>query len=146
MTQMAKPSSPSRLANKLRLTSLALGNATLKELCGRFAEVNPTVLTIENCYKWMRGKTEPRVSSVYSDWALVLGGGLTASFIAASTFDEFAAAVQAFHSIPEAALAKLREQSSVPLQTTGSPGAYRASAQIGREGSKHRRGKISGRL
>lgn len=123
MTRMAKPSSSSFLANKLRLTSLALGNATHKELCGRFAEVNPgTVFTIENCYKWMRGKTEPRVSSVYGDWASVLGGGLTASFIAASTFDEFATAVQALYSVPDAALAKLREQSSDPLQVAIGPG------------------------
>lgn len=98
----------SALSRKLQLTSIALGCPTSKELCARFAAVNPnTAFTVQNAYKWVRGKATPRLSSVYEDWARVLGEGFTGSFVAASTFDEFAVEVQARHQVPDAALARL---------------------------------------
>ncbi|MEW5422895.1 hypothetical protein [Amorphus sp. 3PC139-8] len=108
------------LSRKLRLTALALGCATNKELCARFATVNPnTAFTAQNAYKWVGGKATPRLSSVYEDWARVLGEDLTASFVAAASFKEFAAAVQERHPLPEAALARLErdrvEGRAVPL-------------------------------
>lgn len=83
-----------QLASKLQLTAAALGCATGKELCVRFAAVNPaTAFTLENAYKWMRGKAQPRMSSVYEDWAAVLDVGLTSQFVAAASFEAFAEAL-----------------------------------------------------
>ena len=95
---------------KLQLTSLALGCSTSKELCARFAAVNPeTAFTTQNAYKWVRGKATPRLSSVYEDWARILGGGLAASFVAASSFDEFAQMIGRHFPVPDSALTKLRQ-------------------------------------
>ncbi len=99
------------LAAKLRLTSRALGCTTSKELCARFATVNPgTAFTPQNAYKWLGGKAMPRVSSVYDDWARILGPEVSASFISAASFDEFAAALTAQFDLPEAAVAELRPE------------------------------------
>lgn len=104
------------LSAKLRLTSRALGCTTSKELCARFAAVNAsTAFTPQNAYKWLGGKAMPRVSSVYDDWARILGPETTASFIAASSFDEFAAALMAQYDLPDAAVAELRPE--VPATT-----------------------------
>ena len=82
------------LSRKLQLTTIALGCPTSKELCARFAAVNPnTAFTAQNAYKWVRGKATPRLSSVYEDWARVLGDDFTGAFVAASTFEEFARTV-----------------------------------------------------
>lgn len=84
-----------QLAMKLQLTAAALGCTTGKELCGRFAAVNPaTAFTVENAYKWMRGKARPRLSSVYDDWAAVLGLGLSPQFLAAASFEALAEALR----------------------------------------------------
>lgn len=108
---------------KLQLTSLALGCSTSKELCARFAAVNPeTAFTVQNAYKWVRGKATPRLSSVYDDWARILGGGLAASFVAASSFDEFAQTVRRHLPVPDAALARLRQDQSTPPALAGSVG------------------------
>ena len=84
-----------QLAMKLQLTAAALGCTTGKELCGRFAAVNPaTAFTVENAYKWMRGKARPRLSSVYDDWAAVLGLGLSPQFLATASFEALAEALK----------------------------------------------------
>ncbi|KFC64943.1 hypothetical protein FG93_04965 [Bosea sp. LC85] len=121
--QMAEASR--HLALKLRLTSLVLGCSTHKELCARFAASNGTTLFVpQNAYKWMSGKAMPRVSSVYEDWARVLGGGLTAPFLtapfltapflASSSFEEFQDAVCTRFVVPETALSALRAQAGLP--------------------------------
>ena len=103
------------LALKLRLTSLALGCSTHKELCARFATSNGTTLFVpQNAYKWLSGKAMPRVSSVYEDWARVLGGALTAPFLASSSFEEFQEAVCTRFVVPETALSALRAQAGLP--------------------------------
>lgn len=110
----------SELSRKLQLTTIALGCPTSKELCARFAAVNPnTAFTAQNAYKWMRGKATPRLSSVYEDWARVLGDDFTGAFVAASSFEEFARHVQLRHRVPEAALAKL---STAPADVGSSAG------------------------
>ncbi len=97
------------LSAKLRLTSRALGCTTSKELCARFAGVNPaTAFTPQNAYKWLGGKAMPRVSSVYDDWARMLAHDFSASFISASSYDEFAGALTAQYDLPEAVIAELR--------------------------------------
>ena len=112
----SKPDQGKVLANKLRLTSLVLGCSTNKELCSRFASVNPsTAFVAQNAYKWLGGKAMPRVSSVYEDWAQVLGGGVSAPFIASSSFDEFAAALGKLYSVPQKALASLQQELAPPV-------------------------------
>lgn len=114
-TSSSKPAQGKVLANKLRLTSLVLGCSTNKELCARFAAINPaTAFIAQNAYKWLGGKAMPRVSSVYEDWAQVLGGGVSAPFIASSSFDEFAAVLGKLFSVPEQALANLRQELGLP--------------------------------
>lgn len=104
-----------QLALKLRLTSLALGCSTNKELCARFATSNPATLFVpQNAYKWLSGKAMPRVSSVYQDWARVLGGALTGPFLASSSFDEFQDAVCTRFMVPETALSALRIEAGLP--------------------------------
>lgn len=112
------------LAAKLRLTSRALGCTTSKELCARFAAVNPgTAFTPQNAYKWLGGKAMPRVSSVYDDWARLFGPEVTASFISASSFDEFAAVVTTQFGLPETVVAELRpEAPPTTAERRGGPG------------------------
>jgi hypothetical protein len=102
------------LALKLRLTSLALGCSTHKELCARFAAINRTTLFVpQNAYKWLSGKAMPRASSVYEDWVRVLDGALTAPFIASSSFQEFQDAICTRFAVPETALAILRTEAGL---------------------------------
>src|SRR4051812_3166054 len=88
------------VALKLKLTLVVLGISP-KDLCRRFTSVNPlTAFTIQNAYKWLGGKSAPRMSQVYNEWARILGGDLTGSFIAAASFEEFATALSAQYTIP----------------------------------------------
>lgn len=103
------------LALKLRLTSLVLCCSTHKELCARFATSNQTTQFVpQNAYKWLSGKAMPRASSVYEDWARVLGGALTAPFLASSSFEEFQDAVCTRFVVPETALSALRAEAGLP--------------------------------
>ncbi len=103
-----------QLAMKLQLTAVALGCTTGKELCNRFAAVNPaTAFTVENAYKWMRGKARPRLSSVYEDWAAVLGLGLSPQFLATASFEALAEALSPHFFLSEetiAGIAAAREE------------------------------------
>lgn len=104
------------VALKLKLTLVALGSSP-KDLCRRFAAVNSTTaFTAQNAYKWLGGKSAPRISQVYNEWACILGGNLTGSFIAAASFEEFATSLSAHYNVPSTTLAELmREASSTRL-------------------------------
>ncbi|MGO4740179.1 hypothetical protein AB4099_26775 [Bosea sp. 2KB_26] len=121
------------LALKLKLTALALGCPTNKELCARFAAVNPATLFVtQNAYKWLSGKAMPRASSVYEDWARVLGGSLTAPFLASSSFEEFQQAICTRFGVPETVLATLRGEAGlppVPVPVPVTPSAARAGSR-----------------
>ncbi|CAH1672123.1 hypothetical protein [Chelatococcus asaccharovorans] len=96
------------LAAKLQLTSLALNCTTHKEICARFSSVNAlTAFTPQNAYKWLKGKATPRLSSVYSDWAAVLGGHLTPTFIATSSIVEFSEALRISYALSETAISRV---------------------------------------
>ncbi|MBN9439257.1 hypothetical protein [Bosea sp. (in: a-proteobacteria)] len=124
------------LALKLRLTSVVLGCSTSKELCARFAASNRATLFVpQNAYKWLGGKAMPRASSVYEDWARVLGGMLAAPFLASSSFDEFQDALSAHFAVPETVLTELRAEAGLPaapVQAAGAvPSARRSGQQLG---------------
>ena len=105
------------VALKLKLTLVVLG-VSPKDLCRRFSSVNPnTAFTIQNAYKWLGGKSAPRISHVYNEWASILGGDLTGSFIAAASFEEFAATLSARYKIPSTTLADLMRGSPSDRQT-----------------------------
>lgn len=111
----AAPEAGNHLAPKLRLTSLALGCSTNKELCARFAQCNPLTLFIpQNAYKWLSGKATPRASSVYEDWAKVLGNPFTAPFLAYASFEEFQALVGKHFTLPQTALDGIRVEAGLP--------------------------------
>ena len=100
------------VALKLKLTLVVLGISP-KDLCRRFSSVNPaTAFTIQNAYKWLGGKSAPRISQIYNEWACILGGDLTGSFIAAASFEEFATALSAQYKIPSTTLAELMREVS----------------------------------
>jgi hypothetical protein len=99
---------------KLKLTLVVLGISP-KDLCRRFTSVNPTTaFTIQNAYKWLGGKSAPRILKVYNEWASILGGDLTGSFISAASFEEFATALSVHYKIPGTTLAELRREASPP--------------------------------
>jgi hypothetical protein len=103
-----------QLALKLKLTSVVLGCSTYKELCARFAACNRATLFVpQNAYKWLSGKAMPRASSVYEDWARVLGGVLGAPFLASSSFGEFQDEICVHFAVPETALLELRAEAGL---------------------------------
>ncbi|MXQ12631.1 hypothetical protein [Microvirga makkahensis] len=110
------------VALKLKLTLVALGISP-KDLCRRFSAVNSaTSFTLQNAYKWLGGKSAPRMSQVYDEWARILGGDLTGSFIAAASFEEFATSLSAHHRVPTTTLAELmREASSTGQASSAFP-------------------------
>jgi hypothetical protein len=109
-----------QLAMKLQLTAAALGCTTGKELCGRFAAVNPaTAFTVENAYKWMRGKARPRLSSVYEDWAAVLGLGLSPQFLATASFEALAEALRPHFFLSEETIAGIAQANEEPEAAAG---------------------------
>ena len=112
-----------QLAMKLQLTAAALGCTTGKELCGRFAAVNPaTAFTVENAYKWMRGKARPRLSSVYDDWAAVLGLGLSPQFLAAASFEALAEALRPHVFLSEETIAGIADGAAKVEADAAAPG------------------------
>ena len=61
-------------AAKLRLAAATLGCSSRKEFCARFRSVNPaTQCDIDRLNKWVQGRPLPRASSVYADFAAVIG-------------------------------------------------------------------------
>ncbi|MGM0560708.1 MAG: hypothetical protein ACQETX_06550 [Pseudomonadota bacterium] len=94
------------VSEKLNLTAIALGCLTRKELCAAFFQINPnTVLSLQNCYNWLGGRSTPRSFSFYEDWALVLDLDEGPHFIMTSTLAAFAERVAARMNLPDAMLA-----------------------------------------
>ena len=90
----------SPLALKLKLTMTALGMSP-KDLCNRFVAVNAgTAMTQQNVYKWLSGRSTPRLFQVYDDWARVLGNDITGAFIAAASVKEFSTFISAKFEVP----------------------------------------------
>ena len=74
----------------------ALGCASRKEFCARFRAVNPaTQCDLERLNKWMQGRSLPRVSSVYADFAAVIGTSRPGNWVAECAIEAFAAELAA---------------------------------------------------
>jgi hypothetical protein len=83
-------------AARLRITALALGCATKKDLCARFQAANPqTQCDLDRLHKWTQGRALPRSAQVYEDWAKVLGTTRTGAWLATCAMDSFLAEVSA---------------------------------------------------
>lgn len=79
-------------AEKLRLTSVALGCVSQKELCARFFAVNrATHCTLPRLQKWMQGRAMPRSGQFYEDWVKVLGLDREGGWMVRCTKDELRA-------------------------------------------------------
>ncbi|HSP23984.1 MAG TPA: hypothetical protein VLQ65_02305 [Saliniramus sp.] len=122
------------VARKLDLTAIALGCLTRKELCAAFFEVNPnTVLTLQNCYNWLGGRSTPRSFSLYEDWAQVLGLDEGPHFIMTSTLAAFTQRLATKMDLPEALLAYPTDSlsSSAVAEPRGNPApSWRTNALL----------------
>lgn len=117
---------PTEIAEKLRLTTRALGCSSVKELCGRFRAVNAsTYFDLQRSQKWLQGKAEPRFAEVYQDWAKVLALPRDGAWIAACSLEEFEAELVARFG-PQAAptRAPARASSTLGVEIAGRYAAY----------------------
>ncbi|HLW28834.1 MAG TPA: hypothetical protein VKY54_13960 [Kiloniellales bacterium] len=127
------------IGRKLELTATATGCLTRKELCAVFARVNPnTLLTLQNSYNWIRGRSKPRSFSLYEDWAEVLQLSEGPHFIMSSSFEEFARVLSERFQLPHALLKSQgielgRQMPSPERRAPGVGGAWAHEALI--EGS-----------
>ena len=79
-------------AAKLRMAAAALGCTSRKELCARFRQVNPaTQCDLDRLNKWVQGRSLPRASSVYLDFAAVIGTTKPGYWAADCSLEDFAA-------------------------------------------------------
>lgn len=77
--------------SKLCLTAAIVGARTRKDLAAAFRRANPrTSFDVERANKWLQGRARPREQQIYEDWALLLGEGATAPWVAEASFAEFA--------------------------------------------------------
>lgn len=77
-------------AQKLAVTAVLLGCSTRKELCARFRAVNPaTEFDLERSFKWMQGKALPRSTTIYDDWARLIGTARGGVWLAGCSVDAF---------------------------------------------------------
>ena len=93
-------------ALKLRMAAAALGCTSRKELCARFRVVNPTTqCDLDRLNKWVQGRALPRASSVYADFASVIGTTKPRSWVADCSLEEFAAELAVLTGVDAATLA-----------------------------------------
>ena len=112
------------LASKLRLTALALGSTTHKDLCARFRAVNPaTPCDLDRLHKWIQGRALPRSPQLYDDWAKVLGTKHPGTWIAACTVDAFVDEISALFGI---SIAELRSREALRPRSGGTNGAAKS--------------------
>jgi hypothetical protein len=79
-------------AEKLRMAAATLGCSSRKEFCARFRSVNQaTQCDIDRLNKWVQGRSLPRASSVYADFAAVIGSAKSGRWVADCSLEEFAA-------------------------------------------------------
>lgn len=92
-------------ATKLRMTAAVLGCTRHKELCSRFQQINPaTQCTLDRMQKWMQGRSLPRSSIIYEDWARLLGSQHSGSWLASCAVGEFASELAALFGVERATL------------------------------------------
>lgn len=76
---------------KLKLTILALGFATQKELYRHFLNVAPkSGIEQDSLYKWIQGRSTPRSSKVYEHWARMLRLDRPLAYLKGCSIEEFA--------------------------------------------------------
>lgn len=83
-------------AAKLQLAAAALGCNSRKEFCARFRAANPaTQCDLDRLNKWMQGRSLPRASSVYADFAAVIGTAKPGKWVAECSLEAFVAELAA---------------------------------------------------
>lgn len=110
------------IAQKLKLTSIALGCLTRKELCTAFARVNPnTLMTLQNSYNWQSGRSIPRSFSIFEDWATALGIPEGPHFVMSSSMNEFVRVLGEAFSLPDELLKSFGYSSTGIVTEDSSP-------------------------
>lgn len=93
-------------AAKLRMAAAVLGCNSRKEFCARFRAVNPaTQCDIDRLNKWVQGRSLPRASSVYADFAAVIGTAKPERWVAECSLEAFGAELAVLTGIDAATLA-----------------------------------------
>lgn len=122
------------VAEKLELTSIALGCLTRKELCAAFLRVNPqTVMTLQNSYNWLSGRSVPRTFSLFEDWAAALGLDEGPHFVLSSSLEEFAGVLGRKVVLPAGLLESLGGSAGGASGGGTTTAAREARAERGRE-------------
>jgi len=92
-------------AAKLRMAAAALGCSSRKEFCARFRSVNvKTQCDLDRLNKWVQGRSLPRASSVYEDFAAVIGTSKPGRWVAECSLEAFAAELTARTGVDAATL------------------------------------------
>jgi hypothetical protein len=90
----------------MALAAATLGCSSRKEFCARFRSVNPTTqCDIDRLNKWVQGRSLPRASSVYTDFATVIGSSQSGRWVADCSLEEFATELTARTGVDAATLA-----------------------------------------
>lgn len=114
------------IADKLRLTALALGCTSRKEFAARFREANPnTHCDIERLHKWMQGRAQPRAPQFYEDWAKVIGTRHSGAWLLASPMAGFIAELTAATGTHPDTLARLDRAGPRSPATARAPSGHR---------------------
>lgn len=81
---------PIDLPAKLRLTAAALGCTSDEDLCAQLQAINPaTECRASRVRSWLQGRSRPRTSRLYTDWAQALGTSRPGSWIAECGLEAF---------------------------------------------------------
>lgn len=103
-------STAAEIDRKLCVTAALVGAITRKELAAAFRRANPrTTFDVERAHKWIQGRAKPRERALYDDWALVLGLGKPAGWIADCPLADFIDTICADRAVDRAALLRRAE-------------------------------------
>lgn len=85
---------------KLRITAAVFGCTSQKALDALFRAADPnTAFDLARSYKWIQGRSVPRESKVYIEWARLLDTTYDADWLASCTLETFAETVGQRHGI-----------------------------------------------
>jgi hypothetical protein len=107
------------ISRKLCLTAAWLRADSRKELAAAFRRVNAaTPFDLQRAHKWLQGRALPRGRQMYEDWALLVGLGEGADWIAECPAETFLERLRVIHGVdPEA----LRRRAEAFAGTSGTP-------------------------
>ena len=116
---------------KLKVTILALGFTTQKELHRHFLEIAPGLgLEQDNLYKWIQGRSMPRSSKVYEHWAAMIRLDRPLARLKSCSIDEFVDDMAEPYGLDRAVVASVLGRR--PTQSVAGPASPDAPAEARR--------------